>query len=75
MRTISRLHLNEYREILSEMKKKMKRKWMRDIRWPWRVKTLDRLHDPKGKRIFANDDRYASSTSIYNDTIKLGREL
>lgn len=41
---------------------KMKRKWMREIRWPWRVKTLDRLHDPKGSRIFANDDRYATGT-------------
>ena len=43
---------------------------MRDIRWPWRVKTLDRLHDPMGgggKREFsANDQRYASSTKIYN---------
>ena len=35
-----------------KMKKKMKdeEKWMRDIRWPWRVKTLDRLHDPTGGR-------------------------
>lgn len=50
-----------------KMKKKMKdeEKWMRDIRWPWRVKTLDRLHDPMRERIFANDDRYATNTSIY----------